>query len=273
MPGGHAGVPMKGVAAITVLVLTALASSAHAQTAAERSLAREQFQEGVAAAREGDWERALDAFQRSYELLPRPVTLLNLAGAYTQRGQLVEAAEAYRMFLHEEEVTDRQRNDAEAQLAALEPRIPRVRLRVLGLEDGDAVMLDEYQLSVAALDEAYPVDPGEHSATIERTGHAPRVVPFTATEGVQQDVLIDVRGENWPLLAVDEGEGEGEEGGEGEGERTPAGGTSIAEEPAFWIVIGSVLVVGAVAVGLGVGLSTPPEPYSGNTAPFRVELP
>lgn len=259
-----------------VALLGSLPTAALAQTAAERSLAREQFQDGVTAAREGDWSRAADAFQRSYELVPRPLTLLNLAGAYQQIGRLVEAAEAYRMFMHEEGITARQRQDAEEQLAELEPRIPRVRLRILGLEDGDRVTLDEYQLSVAALDELYPVDPGEHTATIERTGHDARVVPFTATEGVQQDVLIDARPESWPATATSggEGEGEGEGDGEGEGEgEGGGGGGSIAEDPVFWVILGSVLVAGGVAVGLGVGLSTPPEPYVGNTYPFRVELP
>lgn len=262
---------MKRIALLLTLLLLPL--PAEAQSASERSLAREQFQEGVAAARDGDWNHALEAFQRSYELLPRPLTLLNLAGAYTQMGRLVEAAEAYRMFLHEEDVTARQRRDAEEQLAALEPRIPHIRLRVLGLEEGDVVTLDEYQLSSAALDEAYPVDPGEHSATIERNGHAPRVVPFTASEGVQQDVLIDVRPESWPALAVDPID-EGEDGEPDPiGAAPPPAGRSIAEEPAFWIVLGSVLVAGGVAVGLGVGLSQPPEPFIGNTFPFRVELP
>lgn len=257
--------------ALLLLGMTAWSAPAHAQTAAERSLARQQFQDGVAAARESDWERALEAFQRSYELLPRPLTLLNLAGAYAQTGRLVEAAEAYRMFQHEEGVTDRQRRDAEDQLHEIEPRIPHVRLRILGIEEGDVVMLDEYQLSSAALDEAYPVDPGEHSATIERTGHEPRVVPFTAREGVQQDVLIDVRAENWAALTEDAPPPPGGGGPIDDGEPPPS--TSIAEEPAFWIVLGSILVAGGVAVGLGVGLTATPEPFSGNTSPFRVELP
>jgi hypothetical protein len=250
-------------------VSIAVVQPAHAQTAAERSLARQQFQDGVAAARESDWERALEAFQRSYELLPRPLTLLNLAGAYAQTGRLVEAAEAYRMFQHEDGVTDRQRQDAEDQLLELEPRIPHVRLRILGIEEGDVVMLDEYQLSSAALDEAYPVDPGEHSATIERSGHVPRVVPFTAREGVQQDVLVDV--ENWAEAAGDEPPPPSG-GGPVDGDE-PAPSTSIAEEPVFWIVLGSILVAGGVAVGLGVGLSATPESFRGNTSPFVVELP
>ncbi len=255
--------------ALLALSWLALPALAEAQTAAERSLARQQFQDGVAAARESDWERALEAFQRSYELLPRPLTLLNLAGAYAQTGRLVEAAEAYRMFQHEDGVTERQRADAEAQLQALEPRIPHVRLRIVGLEDGDVVMLDEYQLSSAALDEAYPVDPGDHTATIERTGHEPRVVSFTMREGVQQDVLVDLSG--WASTASDDGATPPSSGGPiDEGE--PAS-TSIAEEPAFWIILGSIVVAGGVAIGLGVGLSATPEPFSGNTSPFVVELP
>lgn len=260
---------MRALALAIVLAWPALAS---AQTAAERAMARDQFQEGVTAARDGDWAHAADAFQRSYELSPRPLTLLNLAGAYMQVGRLVEAAEAYRMFLHEEGVTARQRRDAEEQLAALEPRIPRVRLRVLGLAEGDRVMLDEYQLSAAALDEPYPVDPGSHTATIERERHAPLPVAFSVDEGAEQEVTIDATPESWPELPGDEGAGPDEGGDEGVPIET-GGGPSIVEEPAFWIVIGSILVAGGVAVGLGVGLSTPPEPFSGNTPPFRVELP
>ncbi len=261
----------RALAALLTLAVLGTAGAAEAQTAAERSLARDQFQAGVAAAREGDWAGAAEAFQRSYELAPRPLTLLNLAGAYQQIGRLVEAAEAYRMFLHEDGITARQRRDAEEQLADLEPRIPRVRLRVLGLVEDDRVTLDEYQLSLAALDELYPVDPGEHSATVERDGRAPRVVPFTATEGVQQDVLIDVRPESWPA-PVAAGEVEDEAPAPAPAP-APTRETSIAEEPAFWVVLGVVLVAGGVGVGLGLGLTSTPEPYVGNTYPFRVELP
>lgn len=255
------------------VLLVAFAAPAEAQTAAERSLARDQFQAGVAAARGGDWAAAAEAFQRSYELAPRPLTLLNLAGAFQQVGRLVEAAEAYRMFLLEDGITARQRRDAEDQLAGLEPRIPRVRLRVLGLVESDRVTLDEYQLSLAALDELYPVDPGEHAATVERDGHAARVVPFTASEGVQQDVLIDARPESWPALVAEAEEDAPAPAPAPEPLPAPAEGRSIAEEPAFWVVLGAVLVAGGVGVGLGVGLTSTPEPFMGNTAPFRVELP
>jgi hypothetical protein len=42
-------------------------------------------------------------------------------------------------------------------------------------------------------------------------------------------------------------------GGTGEGPAPTGGGTSIAEEPAFWIVLGSVVLVGA-GIGIGFGV-------------------
>src|SRR5579859_3851715 len=112
--------------ACIVVVLLAIATSASAQSASEQSLARDQFRAGVAAAHDGRWPDAVDAFQRSLELAPRPMTVMNLAGALAQVGRLVEAAEAYRMFLSEATsgAAARVRGEAEAQLAALEPRIP-----------------------------------------------------------------------------------------------------------------------------------------------------
>ena len=247
----------------------AVAAPVHAQSAAERSLARDRFQAGVAAARDERWQDAVAALQASYDLVPRPLTLLNLAGALLQIGRLVEAAESYRMFLHEDDVPARQRRDAEEQLAALEPRIPHVRLRVLGLEEGDAILLDEYDLSGAALDAEYPVDPGPHSVTISRNDHEPRVIPFESEEGVLSEVLVDARPEAWPALGtpIDDGIGDDDD------DVTPSpSGRSIAEEPVFWVVIVGVVVAAGVATGVGLAVTTPASPTTGNLYPFRVEL-
>lgn len=256
--------------ALLVALFLSWSSVASAQTAAERSLARDRFNDGVAAAREERWADAVDALQASYDLVPRPLTLLNLAGALMQVGRLVEASEYYRQFLHEDDIPDRQRRDAEEQLAALEPRIPHVRLRVLGMEDGDQILLDEYDLSGAALDAEYPVDPGPHTVTISRNEHEPRVIPFESEEGVLSEVLVDARPEAWPAIGAPVDEVVVVD--DGVGDEPPPPGRSIAEEPAFWIVLVSVVVVSGVAIGLGVGLSQPPQPTTGNVFPFRVEL-
>jgi hypothetical protein len=260
----------------TSLVLAALALAwmlspaiGTAQSASEQSLAREQFRAGVAAARSQEWEAAVDAFQRSYELAPRPMTMMNLAGALAQNGRLVEAAEAYRQFLAEAQSGSaaRVRGEAEAQLHALEARIPRVRLRVLNRAAGDVITLDEYQISEAALGQPLPVDPGEHSVTISREGFEPRTVPFTSEEGVLADVVLEA----WPDLSADDPDVTPE--GDPLGDPPPVVGRSVFEEPAFWIVVG-IVVAGGVAVGVGVGVATqsPPPVYFGNLPPSQVPL-
>jgi hypothetical protein len=254
---------------LVVALFFVLPAAACAQSASEQALAREQFREGVRASREQRWADAVDAFQRSLELSPRPMTMMNLAGALAQNAQLVEAAEAYRMFIAEASSgpAARVRDEAQAQLATLEARIPHVRLRVLGRQDGDVITLDEYQISAAALDTPLPVNPGDHVVTISRDGHEPRSVPFTAQEAVQSEVVLEA----WPDLSAPP-----PEGGAPDPLQTttpPPQGHSITDEPLFWI-IGGVLVAGAIGAGVAIGVVTQsaPSPYFGNLPPYQVPV-
>ena len=246
-----------------------LAPTVHAQRASEAVLAREQFRTGVAAAREERWEEAAEAFQRSYELSPRPLTLLNLAGAYAQTGRLVESVEAYRMFLMERTgVTARMRSDAEAQLADLEPRIPRARITVLGIAEGDVVRLDEYELSTASLEQPLPVNPGSHTVTLSRGEQEPLVVPFGLDEGATEDVLVDARTlAAAPVQRVDGG------GGSDRGrDEDAAPGRSLVDDPIFWIVlVGGALVVGGVVTGVVIG-TQPGATTIGNLTPGQIAI-
>jgi len=251
--------------AALALGLLALASPVTAQRASEAVLAREQFRAGVAAAREERWEEAAEAFQRSYELSPRPLTLLNLAGAYAQTGRLVESVEAYRMFLMERQgVTARMRADAEAQLEDLEPRVPRVRITVLGIAEGDVVRLDEYELSTASLEQPLPVNPGAHTVAVERPGQEPLVVPFTTDEGATEDVLVDARSLAAPTAVPARGSDPIR------GEPTPS--RPIVEDPIFWIaIVGAVVVAGGVVTGVVLG--TQPGPSTvGNLSPGQIAI-
>lgn len=259
------------IVGVAIFASLSLASRGDAQRASEAVLAREQFRAGVAAARESRWEDASEAFQRSYELLPRPLTLLNLAGAYAQTGHLVESVEAYRMFLMERQgVTARMRSDAEAQLADLEPRIPRARIRVLGIAEGDVVRLDEYELSTASLEQPLPVNPGDHAVTVQRGEQEPVVVPFTLEEGATDDVLVDVR--TLDAAPVTGGPSTGATSVVG-GQDPIAPGRSLVDDPIFWIVVvGAALVVGGVVTGVVVG--TQPAPTTiGNLTPGQIAIP
>jgi len=238
------------IALVGALVSVPVAAAQEpAPTAAEVTLAREQFREGVAAARTGRWWEALEAFTRSYELAPRPATLLNLAGAQVETGHLVEGAESYRRFLRDAEGRAAQRIPmAAAALAAVEPRIARVRVEIDDLLSRDVVTLDDLPLSEAVLGEELPVNPGAHAVRVERDGAEVGRAEFDVVEGERRSTPI--------TLALPPGEDA----------PSDATGPAWLRSPWFWAAVG-VVVVGT-AVGIGVGIATSgDDPYVGNIPP------
>jgi len=249
---------------------------ASAQSANERSLARSQFRDGLEAAQSGDWSSAFESFQSSYALVARPITLLNLAGAMVQTGQLVEGAEAYRQFLREARRgrAAAHRGAARSALESLEGRIPVVELRVDGFVSGDVLSLDGWELSEAVLDQDLPVDPGPHQLTVGRDAHEQLVVDFEVDEGARREVVVDATAEGW--LPV--GGGPGPDDGDpilGDGTDTDVvddDSGSIFSSPWFWIIAG-VLVAGGVTAAIVIASSgSERDPVMGNLPPFRVEI-
>jgi hypothetical protein len=228
--------------------------------ASEVSLAREQFRLGVAAALENRWWDALEAFRRSYELQPRPATLLNLAGALAETGKLVEAAEAYRRFILEAEGRAAEQVPAAREaLASLEQRIARVRLVVENLGRDDRVLLDDVPLAAAALGADLPVDPGAHVLRVERGDREIGRTEFEVTEGQRRVEPIRLR------LAPPA------EDTERDGEARDGSGGSILRSPWFWVVTGVVVVGTGVAVAVAV-TSGGLDPFRGNIPPGTWEL-
>ncbi len=72
--------------------------------AAADERARQHFESGTAYYESGEWQSALDEFQRSYELSQRPELFYNMHLCYFNLGRLDEAVHALERFL--EEVSD-----------------------------------------------------------------------------------------------------------------------------------------------------------------------
>jgi len=229
------------------------AADPNAPTAAETTLAREQFRAGVDAARSGRWWEALEAFTRAYELAPRPLTLLNLAGAQVETGHLVEGAESYRRFIREAEGrAAEQVPAAEEALASVEPRIARVRLEISNLARRDLVELDDAPLSEAVLGAELPVNPGEHVVRVERAEQEIARESFSVEEGERRLTPVQLE---LPLAPL-----EAEEGG------SDGGGGSIFASPWFWVIVGVVVVGTAIGIGVAVA-SGGQDPFAGNIPP------
>lgn len=244
------------------LVLVACAAvlgapgDARAQSRAEMSQARDLFQAGVESARQGRWEEARDAFERSLAIVERASTLLNLAGAQAQTGRLVAAAETYRRFLARDDV-DRYRSDAEASLRAVEARIARLTIAAVGLDDDDAVRLDDEPLEHDALGAPIAVDPGRHVVRVERDGSTVARQEMALGEGEARTVALEVA----PRVAT-------------AAEPVVSPVATTTEEPRdggddtwVWVGvgIGAAVVIGvAVGVAVAVTSSEPGPLYQGN---------
>ncbi len=248
---------------------------------AEVSVSREQFRAGMNAAEAGQWDAAREAFARAYALYPRPLTLLDLAGAQAHTGHLVDAAESYRRFLREATAppASDHREDARRALEQIEPRIAHVRVVVTGLAPSDAVRLDGAPFPAAALGAPFPVDPGAHEVTVERESAPLHRASFEAGEGASQDVTLlvpEVRAAPAPavepppaarapspfLQPVPAEAPKAEEGGH------------VWSSPWFWVIAGAVVTGGAVTGGvLAAHAGSSPAGYSGNVTPGHLVLP
>lgn len=84
-------------------------------------LARRHFESGVAYLQEADYESALKAFQKSYELSKRPDLLLNIATVHERKGDFTAAIDSLKKFL-EVAPDAEQRATVEARITNLEKR-------------------------------------------------------------------------------------------------------------------------------------------------------
>ncbi|MBX3271691.1 MAG: hypothetical protein KF729_15600 [Sandaracinaceae bacterium] len=247
-----------GVALAVALAAVPGSGAAQDASASETAAARRLFEEGVAALEAEAWEVARERLSRSYELVPRASTLMNLATAQAELGLLVEAIESYRRFLSEMTPREaRHRRQVEQAIAELEPRVAHVDLTIPRLEPGDVVRLDGRALPSAALEVALPMSPGAHRLLVERDGAQIGAVDLVLVEGERRGVEVALRAPA-PQTAL---------------EATPAPVASGGDDTALFVGLGvgaAVALAAIVAVVLAVVLGAPPDPYVGNLGPGRV---
>lgn len=265
-------VPRRAAAALAVLAILAAAPRSAAQSASELAAARSLFEEGLAAARDGRWDEARQRFERSYEIAPRPTTLLNLAGAQVQTGRLVAGAESYRRFLAEARRgrEARYRRQAQQALAEVEPRLGRLVVRVEGLEEGDTVVLDGVELARAAIGVGVPVDPGRRTLSLRR-GDADRAREVvTVAEGEQREVTLRAVALRVPATAADRTSAPAA-ALRGDPEADAAGGDDTGVVIGITVAVG-VLVAAGVAVGVGLAVDAASAHYVGNLGPGAIQF-
>jgi tetratricopeptide (TPR) repeat protein len=174
--------PKLALLGLTILLLAGAPAQAQPGDLAE---ARQLFSEGVSHARAKQWELALAAFQAAYAIAPKPSVLFNLAAAQMRCGKLLASTANFRRFAASEDasITRSQRQAATLQIAHIETRIPRLRVQIEGLRDGDRVLLDQARVYPDELGHDMWLDPGVHTVRVDRPRGDQEVRTIAVTEG------------------------------------------------------------------------------------------
>lgn len=240
---------------VACVFVSSLSSSALAQSDRDRSVARSAADAGADAFDAGHYAEALELFERAESVVDAPTHLLFIARCQEKLGKLVEAHETYLKLLHDKLPPDAPtafKNAAvkgEAELNALEARLPYVTISVRGDERNRAVVsLDGHELPAAAIGIPIPANPGTHVFAAHTDRARSSDVSVTLREGAKQAVELSLT----QVLASSPGQGGAPfESGDG----TPqAAADSGSRSTSGQTIVGYVTAgVGVVLAGVGTG--------------------
>jgi len=179
---------------LLALALALVSPVVSAQTR-DATTAEALFNEGRQAAKSGDFARACPKFRESNRLDPAPGTVLNLADCEEHLGHVATAWTLFREVTQRVPESDERHALALGRAKALEPRLPKLTVVLApGAPSGTRVRRDGVELGAAALDTALPVDPGEHTLSVEAPGRATSTRRVSIAEGQSERVVVKVGG-------------------------------------------------------------------------------
>ncbi|MDJ0762304.1 MAG: PEGA domain-containing protein [Myxococcota bacterium] len=149
--------------------------------------ARIKFEEGTRSVRERDYQNALQAFQDSYQLRPKPLVLYNAAMCQKALFRYVEAANSLRKCLDNLEDTPSDRHIralAQQALKEIEDKIGTLILK--GIPKGASVIIDGVPQRDKAIGHPLQMDPGHHQVTVS----APNRQDFKDTITIQPSQVL-----------------------------------------------------------------------------------
>ncbi len=266
---------MLGVGSVGSILLLATAAgvTAPSTAASQDEAAQQSFRAGVEAARQERWADARSMFEKAYALSPRPVVLINLAGAQARTGRLTEAAKNYHRVLDDppsQETAPFRRAAAEV-LPALEARIPRVKMRPSGLSPTDVIRIDAEIVAADVLATGHPLDPGEHTLVVQNGGVERARVLFAVAERELRSITLPLPSLTQPpvptVAAVLT-----ESNPSNPPDREPAPERSLWTSPWTWTAIGLVVAAGS-ATAVVLYQRQNDEPFVGNIPPGTIQVP
>ncbi|MCC6216602.1 MAG: hypothetical protein IT376_17205 [Polyangiaceae bacterium] len=244
-----------------LLLASLWSATVFAQTDEERAGARAAATEGLEAFQAGKWAEASELFTRAEALVHAPTHLLFLARALEKQSKLVKARETYQKLVRETlpagapAAFHKAQASAAEELAALEPRIPGLRIKITGADKpaGLKVVLDGKAINPNLVGVSLPVDPGEHEVAATANGYASKVIKVSVKESQKETVEVALEAGAPPPAITGPAEPPGEEPAtKPDGEPASGGGEPATKDSgAGGAASGGIPVTAYVAFGVG----------------------
>jgi hypothetical protein len=174
------------------LVLALLSGSTLARAdvpASDGASAQVFFERGRQAAARGDAAEACKNFEESLRLDLAVGTLFNLARCEQDLGRLANAWQHLREGIDRLEEKDPRRKQAIAAANELEPRVPRLAVKLAPGTSGK-VFRDGVELASLSLASPLPVNPGHHVIVVRASGRAEASYEVDLREGEQRTIDV-----------------------------------------------------------------------------------
>ncbi len=157
------------------------------------------FDDGLAAMKAGDFDKACPKISESFRLEARPGTLFTVAECWRKAGKTATALARYNEYLRVfERMTKKEKKGqrgrdkfAKKHAAALKKSVPRLVVRLAkDAPAGTTVKRDGTELGTPSLGTPLPVDPGEHVLTARADNGATAERTVAIKEGETREVTL-----------------------------------------------------------------------------------
>ena len=162
----------QAVGAILFTCLVSVTQLSRAQDEAAVNDARELLAQGLSAFNAGHFGEALDKYTRAFSIMKLPALAVHMARADVKLGRFVAAADLYQEATQLGDgvgvptAQSRARGEAQVERSALLLRIPKLLIRVVGVDPkAVSVQVDGATFPSESYESGWLVDPGTHKVT------------------------------------------------------------------------------------------------------------